>query len=101
MTDLAPHLERRVWGVARFVRDTCPFHARIALARMGHDRARKEILAELASSRREVLSGAVVSAGRARMHEARETIARLDAKVVDPSLSREALSLLDASKADS
>jgi hypothetical protein len=67
---------------------------------MGHDRARKEILGELGSSRREVVSGAVVSAGRARMHEAREKIARLEPGIVDPTLTREALSLLDASKSD-
>jgi hypothetical protein len=91
-----PHLERRTWGVTRFVRDTCPFHARIALARMGHERARKEIMTELASSRREVLSGAVVSAGRARMSEARDAIARLTSASVDPELSREALERLDA-----
>jgi hypothetical protein len=91
-----PHLEKRTWGVARFVRDTCPFHARIALARMGHARARAEILSELASTRREVLSGAVVSAGRARMAEAREAIAKLTAAAVDPELTREALAQLGA-----
>jgi hypothetical protein len=90
-----PDLERRVWGLARFVRDTCSFHARIALARMGHERAQKEILAELASSRREVLAGAVVSAGRARLVEARTAIAQLTSAAVDPELTREALSKLD------
>src|SRR6185436_12145937 len=75
LKEATPHLERRTWGALRFVRDTCPFHARIALARMGHARARSEILAELRSSKREVLSGAVVSAGRARLAEARELIA--------------------------
>ncbi|MBX3225147.1 MAG: HEAT repeat domain-containing protein [Labilithrix sp.] len=100
LTDLVSHLERRAWGAMRFVRDTCPFHARIALARMGHDRAIKEILNELASSRREVLSGAVVSAGRARMTEARDLIARLTSQAVDPALTREALERLDASPSD-
>jgi len=90
-----PHLERRAWGLARFVRDTCPFHARIALARMGHERAKKEILSELGSTRREVLSGAVISAGRARMTEARDAIARLTAAAVDPELVREALRRID------
>ncbi len=96
MRELATHLERRAWGALRFIRDTCPFHARIALARMGHDRAKKEILAELASSRREVLSGAVVAAGRARLHEARDRIAALTSAAVDPELRREALAKLDA-----
>lgn len=89
------HLERRVWGALRFVRDTCSFHARIALARMGHERAKKEILSELDSPRREVLSGAVVSAGRARLREAKGTIARLTAAAVDPALTSEALRELD------
>ncbi len=101
LRDLAQHLERRAWGVLRFVRDTCPFHARIALARMGHDRAKKEITSELASSRREVLAGAVVSAGRARMHEARDRIAALAPDLVDPELTREALARLDAKPAAS
>jgi HEAT repeats len=96
LKEVVTNLERRAWGVARFVRDTCPFHARIALARMGHDRAKKEILNELASTRREVVSGAVVSAGRARMVEARDVIARLTAATVDPELTREALARLDA-----
>ena len=96
MREAIPHLERRAWGIARFVRDTCPFHARIALARMGHARAKAEILAELDSKRREVLSGAVVSAGRARMVEAKDLIARLTAVAVDPELTREALAQLSA-----
>jgi HEAT repeat protein len=91
-----PFLERRVWGVKRFVRDTCVFHARIALARMGHDRATKELLAELASPRREVLAAAVVAAGRARLVEARQRIAKLGPDVIDQTLVTEALALLDA-----
>jgi len=96
MSEAVSHLERRAWGALRFIRDTCPFHARIALARMGHDRAKKEILAELGSSRREVLSGAVVSAGRAKLYEARDRIAALTSAAVDPELTREALARLDA-----
>lgn len=96
LREAAPYLERRAWGALRFVRDTCPFHARIALARMGHDRAKKEIMAELASTRREVLSGAVVAAGRARMKEARDRILSLAPQSVDPALIREALEHLDA-----
>ena len=91
---VVPFLERRAYGAMRFVRDTCPFHARIALARLGHARASSEILAELGSSRREVLSGAVVSAGRARLKEARAFIERLTSSAVDPELTREALERL-------
>lgn len=94
LRELIPQLEKRTWGAMRFVRDTCPFHARIALARMGHAKATKEILAELGSTRREVLSGAVVSAGRARLQAARETIAALPPELVDPELVKEALARL-------
>ena len=88
-----PHLERRAWGLARHVRDTCSFHARIALARLGHPRAREEILGDLRSSG-DALAAAVVSAGRARIREAEAEIARLTAAAVDPELTREALALL-------
>lgn len=96
---LVPYLERRAWGFGRYVRDTCPFHARIALARMGHARATREIMEELGSLRREVVAGAVVSAGRARMTDAREPISRLTAATVDPTLTREALAQIDAVRA--
>lgn len=91
-----PHLERRVWGVARFVRDTCSFHARIALARMGHPRAVAEITGELVSPKREVLSAAVVAAGRARILATRDRITALSDAAVDPALVREAVALLDS-----
>lgn len=89
-------LERRVWGLSRWVRDTCAFHAKIALARMNHPRARAEILRDLASSRREVRAAAVVSAGRARLREAREAIARMTPSELDPVLVHEALARIDA-----
>ncbi len=84
-------------GAFRFVRDTCPFHARIALARMGHDKAIKEILGELDSPRREVLESAVVSAGRGRVAAAKSKLETLEAKPpndLDPELVREALAKL-------
>ena len=90
-----PHLERRVWGLARFVRDTCAFHARIALARMGHDRAKKEILADLSSGKREAAAAAVVAAGRAHLVEAKDVLERLPAGIVDGDLVREALARLE------
>lgn len=95
--DLVPALEKRTWGALRFVRDTCPFHARIALARMGHEKAIKEILTELDSSRREVLAGAVVSAGRARLSAAKAKLESLRSKPandLDPELVPEALAKL-------
>lgn len=96
LEEAVPFLERRVWGVKRFVKDTCVFHARIALARLGHERARAEILGELGSARREVVSGAVVAAGRARLVEARPLIVKLGGDLVDAALVQEALGELDA-----
>jgi len=100
MREAIPHLERRAWGTRRVMRtilswgagdrSSCAWHARIALARMGHERARTEILAELASWRRETREAAVVAAGRARILEARRTLESLGDSV-DSALVREAL----------
>lgn len=95
-----PHLERRAWGMMHFVRDTCVFHAKIALARMGHPRAVAEIMADLDSKRPDVLGGAVVSAGRARLVQARALIERIPKMDLDPELVREALSRLDLASKD-
>lgn len=92
LSDLVPALEKRTWGALRFVRDTCPFHARIALARMGHEKATREILTELDSSRREVLEAAVVSAGRGRVVAAKPKLERLLAS--DPHEARASLELV-------
>jgi ABC-type histidine transport system ATPase subunit len=78
-----------------FVRDTCVFHAKIALARMGHPRAIAEIMADLDSKRPDLLGGAVVSAGRARLVQAKKLIERIPTVAVDPELVREALSRLE------
>jgi len=98
-------LERRVWGRPRPLRAvllwsgghraSSAWHARIALARMGHVRARSEILTDLASRRRETREAAVVAAGRARMVEARPTLEKLGG-TVDAALLREALVELGA-----
>jgi HEAT repeat protein len=98
--DAIPHLERRAWGTRRVLRSilswgagdraSCGWHARISLARMGHERARAEILADLASRRRQTREAAVVAAGRARIGEAREILERLK-ESVDGALVREAL----------
>lgn len=90
-----PDLERRAFGILRHVKDTCAFHARIALARMGHARARREILADLESTRRDVRAAAVVAAGRARLVEAKRIIERLPAAAYDVDLVHEALASLE------
>lgn len=100
LREAVPHLERRIWGTRRVLRRvlswgagdgaSCAWHARIALARLGHERARAEILADLASWRRETREAAVVAAGRARMGEARGALENLGG-TVDDALVREAL----------
>jgi HEAT repeat protein len=101
--DAIPSLERRVWGARRAVRsllswgagagERCAWHARIALARMGHARARAEILADLGSWRRGTREAAVVSAGLARLAEARDVMQGLGGSV-DAALLDEALGAL-------
>ncbi len=98
LRDAVPALERRAFGLARHIKDTCPFHAKIALARMGHERARREILRDLDATRPDVLGAAVVAAGRARIREARPKIERLTKAAVDPELVREALERLSDEK---
>ena len=98
LEEARPHLERRAWGLKRLVRDTCVFHAKIALARMGHPRAIDEIMKDLESPRPDVLGGAVVSAGRARLVEARARIEALAPGAVDAELVKEALAQLDPVK---
>jgi HEAT repeat protein len=90
-----PELERRAWGLGRVVRDTCAWHAKIALARLGNARATSEIVAELGSWRRGSRDAAVVAAGRARLVAARSTIAGLVERGGDARLITEALELID------
>jgi HEAT repeat protein len=93
LREAIPALERRAWGVTRVVRDTCAFHAKIALARMGHERAVREILKDLESPRRPVREAAIVTAGRARLSQARATIEKL--ADVEAELVRIALAEID------
>jgi HEAT repeat protein len=89
LREAIPALERRAWGLARLFRDTCPFHAKIALARMGHPRATREIVRDLASSRVAEREAAVVAAGRARLVAARGAVERVSG--VDHELVQRAL----------
>ena len=67
MRDLIPDLERRAFGVGRHVRDTCAFHATIALARMGHERAVESIRRDLDSRSEKRREAAKVAAERAHV----------------------------------
>jgi HEAT repeat protein len=106
MLDAVPGLEKRVWGVHRSVRSLfswgggaggrSAWHARIALARLGHARARAEIVADLGSWRRRAREAAVVAAGLAGLVEARPLLRGLGG-AVDEALLRTALAALDHS----
>ena len=98
-----PGLEKRAFGgFLGLGKDPFAWHARVALARMGHDRACREILAELGSTDRDVRTLAVAAAGRARLSAARERLAAMrgDEGRVDPGAVAEALALLDAEPAE-
>lgn len=97
MRDAIADLEKRAWGLGRFIGDTCAWHAKIALARLGHDKATREIVGDLGAWRRETRQAAVVAAGRARIAEARSAIVAMDPGSVDPDLAAEALARLPPS----
>jgi HEAT repeat protein len=98
LTAAIPDLERRAWGLGRVVRDTCAWHAKIALARLGNERAVAEITADLGSWRRETRDAAVVAAGRARLASVRRAIAATAERGGDPRLIAEALELIGGPK---
>jgi HEAT repeat protein len=92
--EAVPDLERRAYGAMRLVRDTSAWHAKIALARLGHARARAEIEKDLGAAKRTVLEAAVVASGRARLVHLAPKIASLPPLAADPALVREALERL-------
>jgi hypothetical protein len=94
MKEAVVFLERRAWGLGRFVTDTCGWSAKTALASMGHARAIAEITRDLGSDRRQTVEAAVVAAGRARMRGAEEAIRALGPDRADPALVLQALSFL-------
>jgi HEAT repeat protein len=91
MTEAIPPLERRAWGLGRLVTDTCAWSAKIALARMGHDRAIAEITRDLGSSKRGTREAAVVAAGHARLVRLKDTLTQLGPDDADPELVAHAL----------
>ena len=88
-----PGLERRAFSRLVLRRDRLAWHARVALARMGHERASREILSELGSWDRDRRTLAVAAAGRARLEAARPLISAMrgDAARADPGAVDEAL----------
>lgn len=98
LRDTERGLARRAFGgVLGLGRDRFQWHARVALARMGNERAIREILAELASWDPGKRTLAVAAAGRARIAAAREALrAMRDApEKVDPDAVEEALRAIE------
>jgi len=71
-----PGLERRAFGMFGG-RTPVSWHARVALAELGHHRAKSVILRGLSAWSRDARTLAVAAAGRARLQEAREILERM------------------------
>jgi HEAT repeat protein len=98
-----PGLEKRAFGgMMGLFRDRFAWHARVALARMGHARAAEAILRDLASWDRDQRTLAVAAAGRARLAAARPELEAMrgDARRADPDAVAEALRALGAGAPD-
>lgn len=67
MNDLVPDLEKRAFGLGRHVKDTCSFHAMIALARLGHPRAVAAIQKDMSSRSEKRREAATIAAERAEL----------------------------------
>jgi HEAT repeat protein len=93
-------LERRAFGLGRFARERFSFLALVALARMGHERARRSIVRDLAAWSRDRRTMAVSAAGKACLREARARIEAMlgDEQVADQEAVAEALGQLNESR---
>lgn len=96
LRELQDHLERRAFGLRRFTRQTFAWQARTALARLGHPRAKNEILRELRSFSRDKRTMAAYAAGQARIAEAIAELERMRDRPdrADPTVVAEALAKL-------
>ena len=99
LKEAIPALERRAFGVFRLVRDTCSFHALIALARLGHAQAIDDITRDLDARSKKKREAAVVAAGRAGLVVAKERIERMRDTDASADLRAEALRALSAAPA--
>lgn len=100
LTEAVPELRRRLFS--RLLRDPFAYQTRIALARLGDERAKAAILRELNAWTLDDRTLAVVAAGRARLLEAREKLVALSNRPerADPEAVQDALVLLDRGAAD-
>jgi HEAT repeat protein len=88
-------LERRAFGLLSRLNPLL-WHARVALARLGDERARRDIVKGLDAWTRDARTFAVVAAGRAGLREAIPKIARFrgDVRRAEPEAVEEALAVL-------
>ncbi|MEO8901861.1 MAG: HEAT repeat domain-containing protein [Polyangiaceae bacterium] len=96
ITEARSGLSRRAFGFFGLARDPLAFHARVALARLGDERAKAAILRGLSAFTRDARTIAVAAAGRARLREARPILQRMTPAQADPETVAEALSELEA-----
>jgi hypothetical protein len=91
-----PALERRAYGAFGLRRDSLAWHAQVALARLGHERASRAILRGLRAWSRDTRTLSVVAAGRARLGEARPLLVAMEGKETsaDQDALRQALAEL-------
>lgn len=91
-------LERRAFGPLGLRSDSFSYHARTALAKIGHFRAKSSILQGLRAITRDTRTLAVVAAGRAGLIEARPLISAMLGKEdrADQGAVEEALAALSA-----
>jgi HEAT repeat protein len=96
LKNATPGLERRAFGVLGG-RTPVSWHARVALAEMGHERAKNVILRGLSAWSRDARTLAVAAAGRARLKEAREMLERMRGapERAEPDAVNDALSAID------
>jgi hypothetical protein len=98
LRDAMGDLERRAFGLKRWTRECYSWLALVSLARMGHLRARNEILRDLTAWSRSRRTTAVAAAGKARLGDALEIIEKMrgDESQADPAAVDEALGQLRA-----
>lgn len=96
LKDAIPGLTRRAFGVLGG-RTPASWHARVALAELGHERAKNVILRGLSAWSRDARTLAVAAAGRARLQEARGLLEAMagDPSRAEPDAVRDALAALD------
>jgi HEAT repeat protein len=97
LSEATPGLERRAFGVLGG-RTPASWHARVALAELGHPRAKSVILRGLSAWSRDARTLAVAAAGRARLQEARELLHRMadSPERAEPDAVNDALAAIDA-----